>query len=235
MKRVWTKILSAALALAAAGSIVAAPVSAGWVESGSGWWYQYDDGSYPADSWAEIGGKWYLFDANGYMLTGWQQVDGVWYYLNGGGDMATGWKQLGSTWYYLGGGGAMKTGWQEIGKTWYYFEDWGGMVTGTRTIGGETYTFASDGAWTGQSSGSPSQSGGSGSASTAPVGEKAVVYWGVTGTKYHIDPNCRSFKGEAANSGTLEQAKAAGRIDWCGICSKGWTDERLLENGNPNA
>lgn len=71
--------------------------------------------------------------------------------------------------------------------------------------------------------------------SSVPEPDPQIVYWGVSGTKYHIDPECRSFKGEAANSGTIDQAKSAGRTDWCGICSKGWTDERLIEQGNPYA
>ena len=100
-----------------------------------------------------------------------------------------------------------------------------------RTIDGKSYTFSSDGRMTGSSSGS---SGSSSGQVTAPAGEKQIVYWGKTGTKYHIDPHCRSFKGTAANSGTLSQAKAAGREDWCGICSKGWTDEKLMQQGNPN-
>lgn len=73
--------------------------------------------------------------------------------------------------------------------------------------------------------------------SSEPIAETnpQIVYWGETGTKYHIDPECRSFKGTAANSGTLDEAKAAGRTDWCGICSKSWTDQKLLEQGNPYA
>ena len=235
MKKVWKKFFVTLTAVAAACSMLAAPVSAGWKQTGPQWWYQNDDGSFPKSGWASISDRWYLFDDEGYMLTGWQQVDGDWYYLSSSGAMATGWKQLGNTWYYLGGGGVMKTGWQQIGGTWYYFEDWGGMVTGTKTIGGKSYTFSSSGAWTGEETGSTSSGGSSSnSGSTAPAGETKVVFWGVTGTKYHIDPYCRSFQGKAANSGTLAQAKAAGREDWCNICSKGWTDEQLLEQGNPN-
>ena len=37
------------------------------------WWYRNADGSYPANSWQQIGGKWYFFDAQGYMVTGWVQ------------------------------------------------------------------------------------------------------------------------------------------------------------------
>jgi hypothetical protein len=66
-----------------------------------------------------------------------------------------------------------------------------------------------------------------------------TVYWGATGTKYHIDPHCMSLTGKnkkkAKNSGSLKTAKAAGRSGWCGICSAGWSDEELLERGNPYA
>ncbi len=233
MKNIWKRILSAAVAVTAACSMFAAPVSAAWVQTGSRWWYQNADGTYPHSGWSQISGKWYLFDSAGYMLTGWQQVNGVWYYLNPAGDMATGWKQVGNAWYYLDGSGAMKTGWLDLNGSKYYLNSAGVMLTGTQTIDGKTYTFSASGALTGSSAGTGS--GSNSGNTTAPAGETQVVYWGKTGAKYHIDPNCRSFKGTAANSGALEQAKAAGREDWCGICSKGWTDERLLKNGNPNA
>lgn len=220
MKNIFKRMLCATAAAVAACSFMAAPVSAAWVQNQTGWWYQNTDGSYPSNGWASIGGKWYLFDGAGYMLTGWQQVGGVWYYLNPAGDMATGWKQIGGTWYYLDASGAMKTGWQEIGGAKYYFLSWGGMVTGNQTIDGKSYTFSSSGALT--------------ETDTRPE-TSAIVYWGESGTKYHIDPECRSFKGTAANSGTLDEAKAAGRTDWCGICSKSWTDQKLLEQGNPYA
>ncbi len=223
MKRIWKRVLSIAIAVTAAFTMSAAPVSAAWVQTGSRWWYQNADGSYPRNGWANISKKWYLFDSAGYMLTGWQQVNGVWYYLNPAGDMATGWKLVGNTWYYLDASGAMKTGWQKINNVWYYFLSWGGMVTGSHTIDGVPYSFSSSGALIGEAP----------SSSVAPEGETRVVFWGETGTKYHIDPECRSFQGTAANSGTIEQAKAAGRTGWCGICSKGWTDQKLIEQGNP--
>lgn len=46
------------------------------------------------------------------------------------------------------------------------------------------------------------------------------VYWGESGTKYHRDKACRSFKGNTPQSGTIEDAVSAGRTGWCGICSK---------------
>ncbi|MBT9778782.1 hypothetical protein GPL15_20080 [Clostridium sp. MCC353] len=34
----------------------------------SSWWYQEDDGSYPAQCWKQIGQKWYYFNQDGWML-----------------------------------------------------------------------------------------------------------------------------------------------------------------------
>ena len=31
--------------------------TAGWKHNATGWWYCYQDGSYPASKWASIGGK----------------------------------------------------------------------------------------------------------------------------------------------------------------------------------
>ncbi len=60
----------------------------GWNRDEKGWWYCYEDGSYPRGDWAwlyeETGGTsgWYLFDPNGYMLTGYQKgPDGKYYFL----------------------------------------------------------------------------------------------------------------------------------------------------------
>lgn len=73
------------------------------------------------------------------------------------------------------------------------------------------------------------------SATSAPsVVYQKVVYWGQTGEKIHINPDCRTIK-NGAISGTLDEAKAEGRNGWCGVCSKGWTDERFLQEGNPYA
>ena len=171
--------MSIAIAVTAAFTMSAAPVSAAWVQTGSRWWYQNADGSYPRNGWANISKKWYLFDSAGYMLTGWQQVNGVWYYLNPAGDMATGWKLVGNTWYYLDASGAMKTGWQKINNVWYYFLSWGGMVTGSHTIDGVPYSFSSSGALIGEAP----------SSSVAPEGETRVVFWGETVPNIILTPN----------------------------------------------
>ena len=137
-----------------------------WVKDSIGWWYRYEDGTYPASQAAEIGGATYRFDARGYMVTGWvldggrwfyheasgaqasgwANVDGAWYYLQPPtGMMVTGWVQVGGAWYYLTASGSMATGWLNDGGSWYYLDASGAMVTGTRQVDGTTYTFGPDG------------------------------------------------------------------------------------------
>lgn len=74
--------------------------------------------------------------------------------------------------------------------------------------------------------------------STEPKTEKSkvfIVYWGNTGDKVHIKPDCRTIK-NGVLSGTLEECKAAGHTEgWCGVCSPNWSDEQFLKNGNPYA
>ena len=130
-----------------------------WKKNGSGWWYQNEDGSYPAGCIQEIGGKRYYFNASGYMQTGWQKIEGRWYSFDGSGAMRTGWQKVDGSWYYfdasgvmltglqtigsarywLGSSGAMRTGWQQIGGSWYYFGNSGAMQTGWVKLGGKWY------------------------------------------------------------------------------------------------
>ena len=77
-----------------------------------GWWYQYDNKTYPKNGWAKLkyNGKeeWYFFDQNGYMVTGWVQWNGKWYYMSTASD---------------GTNGIMLTGWQNISGKRYYFSE----------------------------------------------------------------------------------------------------------------
>lgn len=41
--------------------------AAQWEQDETGWWYVYDDGTYPFSKWEYIDGNWYYFDENGYM------------------------------------------------------------------------------------------------------------------------------------------------------------------------
>lgn len=61
------------------------------------------------------------------------------------------------------------------------------------------------------------------------------VYWGDTGTKYHIDPNCMSFQGTVPNFGTVSEAQQVGRIGWCLICSDGMGRWNSSYSGAPAA
>lgn len=61
----------------------ASEATAGWKYDKNGWWYQYEDGSWPKNQWAIIDEVWYRFDANGYMLAGCDvEVDGKIYTLD---------------------------------------------------------------------------------------------------------------------------------------------------------
>lgn len=70
-----TKIL---LSVAIMALSVASTAFAGeWKQETDGrWWYQNDDGGYPANQWQEIGGKQYYFGADGYMLANTTTPDG---------------------------------------------------------------------------------------------------------------------------------------------------------------
>ena len=98
-----------------------APMAGTWKRDGRGWWYRYEDGTYPADTTLVIDGATYRFDASGYMRTGWVREQGSWYYHSASGAQASGWVLDGISWYYLDPvTGVMATGWVKDGDTWYY-------------------------------------------------------------------------------------------------------------------
>ena len=118
-----------------------------WKKSGSKWWYQYADNTYPKSQFADIDGARYYFDGSGYMVTGWKKVGNYWYYFRSDGKMgANDWAKSGSKWCYLDSVGRMVTGWRTISNVRYYFDANGYMVTGWKTIGGKDYYFKSSGA-----------------------------------------------------------------------------------------
>ncbi len=98
-----TKLLGASIIFIL---ILAMNVFAGsWQRDQHGWWYRFDNGSYPASKWEMINGSWYHFNSYGYMETGWINDGGTWYYCYGDGSMAH------DTWvdgtYYVGSTGEM--------------------------------------------------------------------------------------------------------------------------------
>ena len=119
----------------------AAPKTGEWTWGARGWWYRYEDGSYPSSTALVIDGSTYRFDAAGYMRTGWVKDQGAWYYHEASGAQASGWVFSGARWYYLSpDSGVMVTGWVQVGSTWYYLSpDSGAMATGWLKEGGYWY------------------------------------------------------------------------------------------------
>ena len=120
---------------------VPAPKAGVWKRGAHGWWYRYEDGSYPSNAALVIDGSTYRFDAAGYMRTGWVFEDGQWFYHSSSGAQTTGWVRSGVHWYYLDpASGVMVTGWVQVGSTWYYLSpDSGAMATGWLKEGGYWY------------------------------------------------------------------------------------------------
>ena len=120
---------------------VPAPKAGVWKRGAHGWWYRYEDGSYPSNAALVIDGSTYRFDAAGYMRTGWVKDQGAWYYHEASGAQASGWVFSGARWYYLSpDSGVMVTGWVQVGSTWYYLSpDSGAMATGWLKEGGYWY------------------------------------------------------------------------------------------------
>ncbi|WP_125141370.1 hypothetical protein [Clostridium transplantifaecale] len=84
MKKLSTFLVAACLSMMVSMTSFAGQ----WEQNTTGWWYQNDDGSYPASQWVTIDEKLYYFDADGYMKTGWVlTTQGNWYYLNPSGEL----------------------------------------------------------------------------------------------------------------------------------------------------
>ena len=137
-----------------------------WVSGTFGWWWRYEDGTYPTSTQLRIDGAIYRFNARGYMVTGWVHEDGEWFYYgpSGGqasgwvrvhgtwyyldpltGAMASGWMKVQSAWYYLSSSGAMRTGWVRDGSSWYYLTSSGSLSTGWQRVGSSWYYLSPDG------------------------------------------------------------------------------------------
>ena len=199
-----------------------------WVKDSIGWWYRYEDGTYPASQAAEIGGATYRFDARGYMVTGWvldngrwfyheasgaqasgwANVDGAWYYLQPPtGMMVTGWVSWGNDWYYLTPSGAMATGWVQVGGAWYYLTASGSMATGWLNDGGSWYYLDASGAMvTG-----PLNDGGSWYYLT-PSGAMAIGWLNDGGSWYYLDASGAMVTGTRQVDGTTYTFGPDGRM-----------------------
>lgn len=76
----------------------------------NGWWFEYDDGTYPHNEWVYLSwngrSDWYYFDVDGWMEDGWFNWNDNWYYLhteydNTRGHMYTGWHEIDGKQYYF--------------------------------------------------------------------------------------------------------------------------------------
>ena len=117
------------------------------VKDATGWWYYYEDGTYPASTSIQIRGETFRFDARGYMVTGWVLDGGRWFYHETSGAQVLGWANVNGTWYYLEPPtGAMVTGWAYVDDAWYYLSASGAMVTGWAYVDGAWYYLTPSGA-----------------------------------------------------------------------------------------
>ena len=118
-----------------------------WVKDATGWWYYYEDGTYPASTSIQIRGETFRFDARGYMVAGWVLDGGRWFYHETSGAQVLGWANVNGTWYYLEPPtGAMVTGWAYVDDAWYYLSASGAMVTGWAYVDGAWYYLTPSGA-----------------------------------------------------------------------------------------
>lgn len=118
-----------------------------WVSGVLGWWWRYDNGTYPTSTQLRIDGAIYRFDAHGYMVTGWVYEGGRWFYYGPSGGQASGWVHVAGSWYYLDPlSGAMASGWTKVRDTWYYLSADGAMATGWVRVGSSWYYLSPDGA-----------------------------------------------------------------------------------------
>ncbi|HBE87440.1 MAG TPA: cell wall-binding protein [Lachnoclostridium sp.] len=137
------KLMVAALAVAiTVGS--ALPASAAWVQSGSEWRYQNEDGSWQANKWFQEAGKWYHFDANANAQKGWfKDTDGKWYFFAYNGIMQTGLIKVDDKVYYMNADGSLYSGNMKIGTVEYNFTEFG--TTNGKPSVGASQTFGGNG------------------------------------------------------------------------------------------
>lgn len=152
-------ILAVLLVLVSAQTALAR--SGKWKQDGSLYWFEYDDGGYPASVIITIRGEQYAFDSNGYMIAN------DWVHAPGYG------------WHYCTGSGAIATN-QWVGN--YYVGSDGVMLTNTWTPDG--YWVNGDGEW---DPSVPRQGSGSGSISDIPNGYYNSVGIGGDTDRYRVD------------------------------------------------
>lgn len=173
MKKLMAALLAGALTF---GSVM--PASAAWVQSGSDWRYQNEDGSWQISKWFQEAGKWYHFDTNGNAQKGWfKDSDGKWYFLAYNGIMQTGLIKVDNNVYFMNADGSLYVGTMKINGGDYSFTEFG-TSNGKPSVGA-SQTWAGNGNQTGVIVGgggySSSSSGSSGRNSDSSSNNTAVV------------------------------------------------------------
>ena len=172
-KKILTGVLAAALVM---GSAMPALAAEGWRQNDTGWWYEYDDGSYVVNAWKFINNQWYFFDQNGYMSRGWVMDNGTWYFCDANGAMQSGWVRVDGVNYYLnpvsdGTKGAMKVGEVTIDGQVYHFAESGACQDSVAT---PTAQFYANGQWVVTSTPGGGSSGGGGGSSSGGGGGSSL-------------------------------------------------------------
>lgn len=186
MKKLAVMALATALSV---GSVMTA--SAAWLQEGSNWRYQNDNGTFQTGTWfRDADGRWYHFDNNGIMQKGWfQDADGKW--------------------YFLAYNGVMQVGLIKVDNQVYYMNASGDLFLGDMTINGKTYNFGLYGTTNGQPivpasatyGGNGNQSlngGGGGSSSNGGGGSTATTPTDVKEAVSKVQNVANDFKGSAA-------------------------------------
>lgn len=155
MKKMFAAVFGLILALSMSMTAFAGT----WRMDGGMWWYENDDGSYPANGFYFIRGEEYYFDVNGYMASS------RWLHLTG------------DRWCYATGSGALAKN-QWIGD--YYFDDEGIMMTSTWTPDG--YYVDADGKYNPSMGRQGASSGGD-----IPIGYYNSVGYNGDYTNYRVD------------------------------------------------
>lgn len=94
--------------VAPGGSVhYAAPAASGsnghWCLDQNGWWYEYNNRTYPYNCWQCIDGLYYCFNEQGYLRYGWIYWDNKWYYTGPDGALMANTRTPDG--YYVGGDG----------------------------------------------------------------------------------------------------------------------------------
>lgn len=164
MKKLAVMALATALSV---GSVMTA--SAAWLQEGSNWRYQNDNGTFQTGTWfRDADGRWYHFDNNGIMQKGWfQDADGKWYFLAYNGVMQVGLIKVDNQVYYMGTSGDLFIGDMKIGNTTYNFGLYG-TTNGQPSVPASA-TYGGNGNQSLNGGGGGSSSGGGSGTVTNPV------------------------------------------------------------------